>query len=267
MTLLADSVGRRDVPLDLGQLRGTATITNAPDLTALPRAAAEANLEIGDKTETETPHARNSRARSRCAFRGHDRFRSAQVAPSVSDATTTTSACPARIGRSTALRIRSLRSNARAGCPSHGSANYWFTVACPISHARPYVFPNVRRSRAIRRQPLRAVRQLRRRRQRLAPSPRRRTHRPDRPQRRGQDHAPPHTRRHAGDESRHRPHSRRAAERRNLAARSPHRLHARHAAAIRGSHRARVPPVHRIRLRPRRRRRPSASISGWKKSG
>ncbi len=61
VTLLADSVGRRDIPIDLGQLRGTATITNAPDLTALPpRAAAEANLELGDKIKLKlrTPEIR-----------------------------------------------------------------------------------------------------------------------------------------------------------------------------------------------------------------
>jgi len=60
VTLLADSIGRRDVPIDLGQLRGTATITNAPDLTALPRAAAEANLELGDKIKLKlrTPEIR-----------------------------------------------------------------------------------------------------------------------------------------------------------------------------------------------------------------
>jgi hypothetical protein len=47
LTVVADSVGRRDVQVDLGQLRGTGTIGGAADLTAQPRASLEATIELG----------------------------------------------------------------------------------------------------------------------------------------------------------------------------------------------------------------------------
>ena len=48
VTILAHSVGRRDEPMDLGELRGNGTITGADDLTALPIAGADVTLQLGD---------------------------------------------------------------------------------------------------------------------------------------------------------------------------------------------------------------------------
>ena len=47
-TLLADSVGRRDVPIELGQLRGTGRLEEVADLTQLAKAKLDASLELGD---------------------------------------------------------------------------------------------------------------------------------------------------------------------------------------------------------------------------
>ncbi len=48
VTLLAHSIGRRDEPAELGELRGNGVITNAADLSALSRAAADLTLQLGD---------------------------------------------------------------------------------------------------------------------------------------------------------------------------------------------------------------------------
>jgi uncharacterized protein involved in outer membrane biogenesis len=46
ITLLAEQVARRDVPIDIGTIKGTGTIGGASDLTALPDASINAELDV-----------------------------------------------------------------------------------------------------------------------------------------------------------------------------------------------------------------------------
>lgn len=63
LTMLADSVGRRDVPIELGQLKGTATLGKVRDLTAIASASADAVLELGNdlKLKLRTDEIRSQR--------------------------------------------------------------------------------------------------------------------------------------------------------------------------------------------------------------